>query len=101
MRQWSWGFHTVRGGTDPEDHRFRPRFVEAVNLRKYISSGHETLSSSDGAGSCQLLWLVNNASSVWFGFGLWVYWNMDVDIHIYVDVQSLRTSNGILSFSRL
>ena len=22
--QWGWGFHTVRGGFDPGDHRFRP-----------------------------------------------------------------------------
>ena len=21
--QWGWGFHTVRGGFDPGDHRFR------------------------------------------------------------------------------
>ena len=26
--QWGWGFHTVRGGIDPGDHHFRPRFVE-------------------------------------------------------------------------
>ena len=29
-----WGFHTVRIGIDPDDHRFRPRFVEAANLCK-------------------------------------------------------------------
>ena len=26
ISQWHWGFHTVRGGIDPEDHRFHPRF---------------------------------------------------------------------------
>ena len=29
-----WGFHTVRIGIDTDDHRFRPRFVEAANLCK-------------------------------------------------------------------
>ena len=25
--QWGWGFHTIRGGVDPWDHRFYPRIV--------------------------------------------------------------------------
>ena len=30
--EWSLSFHTVRGGIDPEDCRFSPRFVEVVNI---------------------------------------------------------------------
>ena len=30
--QWVWGFHTVRGGFDPGDHRFRPRVVGVVKV---------------------------------------------------------------------
>ena len=36
ISQWGWGFHTVRGGIDPEDHRSRPRFVEVADVRKYF-----------------------------------------------------------------
>ena len=34
ITQRGWGFHTLRGGIDPEDLRFRPRVVESVHLRK-------------------------------------------------------------------
>ena len=27
-----WGFHTVRGGFDPGDHRFRPQVVGVVDV---------------------------------------------------------------------
>ena len=27
-----WGFHTVRGGFNPGDHRFRPHVVEVVDV---------------------------------------------------------------------
>ena len=27
-----WGFHTVRGGSDPGDHRFRPRFIGVAHV---------------------------------------------------------------------
>ena len=30
--QRGWGFHTVRGGFDPGDHRFRPRNVGVVHV---------------------------------------------------------------------
>ena len=30
--RWGCGFHTVRGGVDPEGHRFRPRFVGVVDI---------------------------------------------------------------------
>lgn len=30
------GLHTVRGGTYPGDHRFRPRVVVIVNARRYL-----------------------------------------------------------------
>ena len=29
-----WGFHTVRRGIDPGNHRFRPRFVGIVDVWK-------------------------------------------------------------------
>ena len=32
--QWGWGFHTLRGGIDPEDLLFRPRAVGVVDLWK-------------------------------------------------------------------
>ena len=32
--QWHWGFYTVRGGFDPEDHRFRPQGVGVVTELK-------------------------------------------------------------------
>ena len=32
--QWGWGFHTVRGGIDPGDHRFRPRIVGVIEVWK-------------------------------------------------------------------
>ena len=34
LRIPGWGFHTVRGGIDPGDHRFRPRFAGAADVRK-------------------------------------------------------------------
>ena len=30
--RWGWGFHTVRGGFDPGEHRFRPRVVGVVDV---------------------------------------------------------------------
>ena len=32
LRISDWGFHTVRGGIDPGDHRFRPRFVRVGDV---------------------------------------------------------------------
>ena len=29
---WGWGFHTVRGVINPGNLRFRPRFVEVVEI---------------------------------------------------------------------
>ena len=31
---WDWGFHTVRGGFDPGDQRFRPQVVGVVKVSK-------------------------------------------------------------------
>ena len=31
---WYWGFHTLLGGIDLEDVRFRPRFVGVVDVWK-------------------------------------------------------------------
>ena len=35
-QRWArdWGFHTVRGGFDPGDHRFRPEVVRVVKVLK-------------------------------------------------------------------
>ena len=43
--QRGWGFHTVRGGTDPGYLRFRPRVVGDVEIWKDLWSGDGTLSS--------------------------------------------------------
>ena len=32
LRTPDWGFHTVRDGTDPGEHRFRPWFAGVVNV---------------------------------------------------------------------
>lgn len=34
ITRWVWGFHTVRGGVDPGDRRFFPRFVGVVYIWK-------------------------------------------------------------------
>ena len=34
LRIQGWGFHTVRGGIEPGEHRFRPRYVVVVDVRK-------------------------------------------------------------------
>ena len=34
LRIPGWGFHTVRGGTDPGDNHVRLQYVEVVNVRK-------------------------------------------------------------------
>ena len=34
LRTPRWSIHTVRGGIDPVDHRFRPRFVGVVDVGK-------------------------------------------------------------------
>ena len=36
---WGWGFHTVRGGIDPGDLRFRRRAVGVVDERKDFLTG--------------------------------------------------------------
>ena len=33
--QLGWGFHTVRGGSDPRDHRSRPQVVRVVKVWIY------------------------------------------------------------------
>ena len=38
-RTLGWGFHTVGGGTDQGDHRFRPRFVGVVDVWKISDQG--------------------------------------------------------------
>ena len=32
ITQWGWGFHTLRGGIDPENLRLRPRVVGVVEI---------------------------------------------------------------------
>ena len=48
--QWVWGFHTLRGGIDPGDLRFRPRVAGIVEIWKDFKPGDETLSSPGAAG---------------------------------------------------
>ena len=50
-QQWSWGFHTMRSGINPRDHRFRPRCVGVADVRKDFCSGDGILSFPGGAGS--------------------------------------------------
>ena len=45
-----WGFHTLLGGIDPGDLRFRPRVVGVIEIWKYFESGDEKLSSPGVAG---------------------------------------------------
>ena len=45
------GFHTMRGGIDPDDHRSRPRFVGVVDVWKDFRSGDGTITRALGAGS--------------------------------------------------
>ena len=40
--QLGWGFHTLRGGINPGDLRFRPRVVGVVDIWKGFESGDET-----------------------------------------------------------
>ena len=42
ISRWGWGFYTVRGGIDPGDRRFRPRFVGVVELWQGVWSGAGT-----------------------------------------------------------
>ena len=39
MTQWSWDFHTVRGGVDLGDRRFRPWFVRVAHVSEYFYPG--------------------------------------------------------------
>ena len=32
ITKWGWGFHTLRGGIDPGNLRFRPRVIGAVEI---------------------------------------------------------------------
>ena len=36
IAQCGWGFHTVRGGFDPGDHRFGPQIVGVVDVWRYF-----------------------------------------------------------------
>ena len=53
LGQRRWGFHTVRGGVDPGEHRVRSLGVGIVGIRRHLSSGHGILSSPGGAGSAR------------------------------------------------
>ena len=39
ISQWGWGFHTVQGGVDMEDHRFCLRFVGVVRTEGFLIWG--------------------------------------------------------------
>ena len=51
LRSPVWGFHTVRGGIDAEDHGFRPQFAGVVRVWQDFRSEGLTLSSRWSAGS--------------------------------------------------
>ena len=44
ISRWKWGFHTVRGGVDPEGRRFCPQLVRGVDVRRGFRFGEGTLS---------------------------------------------------------
>ena len=46
-----WGFHTVRRGFDPGDHRFRPRVVGVVDLWRDSRTEDRDVSSPSAAKS--------------------------------------------------
>ena len=46
ISELGWGFYIVRGGIDPGDYRFRPRFIGVADTWKDFSSGDGTLSFS-------------------------------------------------------
>ena len=50
ITQWPWGFHTLRGGIDTGDLRFRPRALGVVEIWKDIWSVDRNLSSPGAAG---------------------------------------------------
>ena len=41
--QWGWGFHTMRGGIDPEGFRFRPRLVSCRDMEGYLIRGKDPI----------------------------------------------------------
>jgi len=49
--RWGSGFHTVRGGVDPGDHRLRPRAVGVVDIRRDFFAEDGDLSSPGASGS--------------------------------------------------
>ena len=50
ITQWGWSLHTLRGGIDPRDLRFRARFVGAIEIWKDFRSGEGNLSFLGAAG---------------------------------------------------
>ena len=48
--QLDWGFHTLRGGIDPRDPRFRRRVVGVVEAWKTLPPGDGNTSSPGSAG---------------------------------------------------
>ena len=52
--QRSWGFHTVRGGDDPRELGFIPRFVKRLDIYSDLWTGDGSLLSPVGA--CSILY---------------------------------------------
>ena len=50
ITQWGWGFHTLRGGSDPGDPCFCPRVVGVVEIWKIFRPGDGNLPSPGSAG---------------------------------------------------
>ena len=51
ITQLGWGFHTLRGGTDPGDIRFVPRIVGVVDILANFLPADGKLSSPGAAGA--------------------------------------------------
>ena len=60
ITQLGWGFHTLRGGIDPRNLRFRPRVVGVVEIWKDFQPGDGNLSSPGCAGSMYDLQLITD-----------------------------------------
>ena len=50
ITQWDWGFHTLRGGIDPRDVRFRPKDFLVACICANVQPGDRNLSSPSAAG---------------------------------------------------
>ena len=72
--RWGWGFHTVRGGFDPGDHRFRPQDIGVLKVWIYNPGmgtypprgalALRTIPSKSAIGQCAGAWLSTPCGAV-------------------------------------